>query len=128
MLFPTLLFCISKCGCLFGVDDKPLFYWIQIGPSLKGHHLFCLIVGNNHFKDKMFYPNLYPNDCFFRFYIDTTVTSPSTTTWIVPINFAYPLSKWSDFDKTTPEDWMTKSRLNVDLKERPYIINVQQTG
>jgi hypothetical protein len=65
---------------------------------------------------------------FLRFYLNPKVTSPSPTIWMVPISFAYPHFKRSDYVGTTPEAWMTKSKLNIDLKERPYIINVQQTG
>jgi hypothetical protein len=48
---------------------------------------------------------------------------------MVPINFAYPLSKESNFEETIPDKWMAKEKkINIDLQERPYIINIQQTG
>jgi hypothetical protein len=47
---------------------------------------------------------------------------------MVPINFAYPLSKESNFEETIPDKWMTRDIINFDLEKRPYIINIKQTG
>ena len=48
--------------------------------------------------------------------------------WVVPVSIAYPMSARADFSNTVPKYWMTKSGLNIDLEERPFIVNVQQTG
>ena len=65
-----------------------------------------------------------------RFYLNPDVESPADTTWIVPINVAYPLAANSGFNKTTPHMWLMQSNSSVslDIQERPYVINVQQTG
>jgi aminopeptidase N len=58
----------------------------------------------------------------------STGALPTNTTWFVPVSIAYPMSARADFSNTVPKYWMTTSGLNIDLEERPFIINVQQTG
>ena len=63
-----------------------------------------------------------------RFLTDLKVSS--NLTWMIPINIVYPMSLTADFNKTSVSQWMLKSAkyLNIELIERPYIINIQQTG
>jgi len=64
-----------------------------------------------------------------RFYLNPAVKETSNDTWVVPINLGYPKDPAS-FSTTTPSDWMlsTSGKLNITVKEKPYIINVQETG
>ena len=64
-----------------------------------------------------------------RFFLNPSVNSSVETTWAVPVNVAYP-KKGGNFSRTIADDWMLKSArtINLELEERPYVVNVQQTG
>lgn len=61
-----------------------------------------------------------------RFFINPKMSS--NLTWIVPISIAYPMSERADFNKISASQWMSKSYLDIELTERPYVINIQQSG
>jgi aminopeptidase N len=63
-----------------------------------------------------------------RFFLNPRMSS--NLTWDIPISIVYPMSEGADFSKTSPSEWMLKSKtyLYLELTERPYILNIQQTG
>jgi aminopeptidase N len=64
-----------------------------------------------------------------RFYLNPAAKATSNSTWLIPINLAYPKAQDS-FARTTASDWMlsTGTKLNLFVQQKPYIINVQETG
>jgi aminopeptidase N len=65
-----------------------------------------------------------------RFFLNPNATSQEELTWAVPVNVAYPKSEKDNYTKTVADNWMLKSArtINLELEERPYVVNVQQTG
>jgi aminopeptidase N len=63
-----------------------------------------------------------------RFYLNPEAKPASDVLWTVPVNVAYPLSKTPGFDKTTASHWMVDKYLTVPVLEKPYIVNVKETG
>jgi len=61
-----------------------------------------------------------------RFLVTNAKTDSSK--WVVPINFAYPGK--DGFNVTLPSHWMLPDEpfLELTLKQKPYIVNVQETG
>ncbi len=61
-----------------------------------------------------------------RFYLNPSADAASDR-WTIPVSVAYP---GGSFDDTLPEVWILQTEQSADLEvaERPYVLNVQETG
>ncbi len=65
-----------------------------------------------------------------RFFATKSFDDEQDFKWVVPINFAYPGLDDDGFDNTLASHWLLpdESGLNLTLKHKPFIVNVQETG
>lgn len=65
-----------------------------------------------------------------RFFTMKNLDDKEDSKWVVPINVAYPGLEVDGFDVTLPSHWLLpdESSINLTLKHKPFILNVQETG